>query len=88
MANTVALEVMADANSGLADVEHIAVFAAAEYRFFSKAIERRRGKALSGNGAAGRSGSTECSDRTESASGGAHYEEGIMRADRFAAECR
>lgn len=42
-----------------------------------------RGTVLSGLGREGRSGSEECSHRTESAAGGAHYEKQIMRGEIF-----
>ena len=66
--------------SGLADAQFIILFTAAVLGQLSPPADGGRGTVLSGFGGEGRSGSEECSHRTESAAGGAHYEK-ILRAN-------
>ena len=61
--------------SGLADAQFIILFIAAVLGQLSPPADGGRGTVLSGFGGEGGSGSEECSHRTESAAGGAHYEE-------------
>lgn len=60
--------------SGLADAQFIILFIAAVLGQLSPPADGGRGTVLSGFGGEGGSGSEECSHRTESATGGAHYE--------------
>ena len=69
--------------SGLADAQFIILFIAAVLGQLSPPADGGRGTVLSGLGREGRSGSEECSHRTESAAGGAHYEKQIMRGEIF-----
>ena len=65
------------------------VFYAAPVRgrgVFSASVEGGGGKNVFGAVHPGRPGGQKYSDRTELASGGPHYEEGLMRADTFCGE--
>lgn len=69
--------------SGLADAQFIILFTAAVLGQLSPPADGGRGTVLSGLGGEGRSGSEECSHRTESAAGGAHYEKQMMQGKTF-----
>ena len=69
--------------SGLADAQFIILFTAAVLGQLSPPADGGRGTVLSGFGGEGRSGSEECSHRTESAAGGAHYEKQMMQEKIF-----
>lgn len=69
--------------SGLADAQFIILFTAAVLGQLSPPADGGRGTVLSGLGREGRSGSEECSHRTESAAGGTHYEKQMMQGKIF-----
>ena len=77
-----------DGDAGcMADVELFAVFPAIADGQFSKALDRGGRALLSGIGRPGGSGSPECSHRAEPAPGSAHYEQELMRKQRFIGPC-
>jgi len=69
--------------SGLADAQFIILFTAAVLGQLPPSADGGRGTVLSGSGREGGFRSKECSDRAESAAGGAYYEELMMQGEIF-----
>lgn len=71
------------ARSGLADDQRSSVLFAAVIRKLSASVDGTGRAALSGTVSKGRSAGAKYPDRTESAPGSAHHEEGLMHGQRF-----